>query len=220
MNQTSLHILLTMGATIEPIDPVRYLSNWSSGTLGCAVALAAATAGHKVTVLYGSQTKAPQKHPRITTVSFDSTRDLRAKCEEYWPSQDVLIMAAAVSDFTPVRGAQTKKIRRSEAQSLELVSTDDVVAELAKSKRESQKVIAFSLAPETELMDIATDKLNRKSVDAIVANPLKTMNSSDIEFVILTRNGQSLKPEKSISKAAFARWLVSKLPELCSETPS
>lgn len=220
MNQSSLHILLTMGATIEPIDPVRYLSNWSSGTLGCAVALAAATAGHKVTVLYGSQAKAPQKHPRITAVSFDSTRDLRAKCEEYWPSQDVLIMAAAVSDFTPVRGAQTKKIRRSEGQSLELVSTDDIVAELAKSKRESQKVIAFSLASETQLMDIATDKLNQKSVDAIVANPLKTMNSSEIEFVILTRNGQSLKPEKSISKAAFARWLVLKLPELCNETPS
>ena len=53
-----------MGATIEPIDPVRYLSNWSSGTLGCAVALAAATAGHKVTVLHGALTKTPQKHPR------------------------------------------------------------------------------------------------------------------------------------------------------------
>ncbi len=220
MNQTSLHILLTMGATIEPIDPVRYLSNWSSGTLGCAVALAAATAGHKVTVLHGALTKTPQKHPRITALSFDSTRDLTAKCKEYWSSQDVLIMAAAVSDFTPVGGAQSKKIRRSEGQKLKLASTDDVVAELAKSKRESQRVIAFSLSPHAELMDIAKSKLRRKSVDAIVANPLKTMKSSDIECFMLTKNGQTLKPRESISKAAFAKWLVAKLPELCSDTPS
>ena len=203
-----------MGATIEPIDPVRYLSNWSSGTLGCAIALAAASVGHKVTVLHGKQSLKPQKHPRITTTSFDSTRDLAAKCGEYWPSQDVLIMAAAVSDYTLVGGTRDKKIRRTEGQTLELVSTDDIVAHLAKSKRESQRVIAFSLASHGELLNIAEEKLNRKSVDAIIANPLKTMNSSDIEGVMLTSAGKKLGPEQSVSKTAFAQWLVYILPEL------
>ncbi len=219
MNQSSLQILLTMGATIEPIDPVRYLSNWSSGTLGSAIALAAASAGHSVTVLHGKQSLTPQKHPRIKTVSFDSTRDLSAKCKEYWPSQDLLIMAAAVADFTPVGGAQDAKIRRTERQILELVSTDDIVADLTQSKRDSQRVIAFSLASKSSLMEIAQDKLERKSVDAIVANPLKTMNSSDIEGVLLMRSGKTLKPEACVSKAAFANWLVSMFPVLLKEPP-
>ena len=203
-----------MGATIETIDPVRYLSNWSSGTLGCAIALAVASAGHRVTVLHGIQSQKPQKHPRITTVPFDSTRDLAAKCKEYWPSQDLLIMAAAVADFTPVGGAQSEKIRRTDGQLLELVSTDDVVADLAQSKRESQRIIAFSLTSKSELLEIAKEKLKRKSVDAIVANPLKTMNSREIEGIMLTKEGKILNSESCVSKASFAKWLVSKLPEL------
>ena len=123
-------------------------------------------------------------------------------------------MAAAVSDYTLVGGTRDEKIRRTEGQTLELVSTDDIVAHLAKSKRESQRVIAFSLASHVELLNIAEEKLNRKSVDAIIANPLKTMNSSDIEGVMLTSAGKKLSPEQSVSKAAFAQWLVSILPEL------
>ena len=214
MKHSSIQILLTIGATIEPIDPVRYLSNWSSGTLGCAIALAAASAGHRVTVLHGKQSLIPQKHPRITAVPFDSTRDLAAKCKEFWPSQDLLIMAAAVADFTPAGGAQNEKIRRGDSHRLDLVSTDDVVADLTRSKRDEQRLMAFSLASKSQLIEIAQEKLNRKSVDAIVANPLSTMNSKEIEGVILTRDGKSLKPDTCVTKPAFAKWLVSVLPEL------
>ncbi len=219
MKHSSHHILVTLGATIEPIDSVRYLSNWSSGTLGCAIALAAATAGHKVTALCGEHAMRPQHHPRISTITFGSTRDLAAKCREYWPSHDVLIMAAAVSDFTPVGGQHDGKIRRGDSYALELTATNDVVADLTASKRNDQTVIAFSLAEQSKLEEVAREKLERKGVDAIIANPLNTMNSNEINAFMLTKDGVTFRPEDSLTKASFARWLISTLPEIHHRTP-
>ena len=203
-----IRILITAGATTEPIDCVRHLGNRSSGQLGTLLAFAGAVQSYKVTLLLGPNCVRPTAHPRLRTIPFSSTRDLRAKVQELWPTHDVLIMAAAVSDFTPRGGQQSDKIRRGEARALDLVPTEDIVAEAAKSAREDQRIIAFALEAPDKLEHNALEKLQRKQVDAIVANPLETMDASCITAHIFAKHGKAFTPPSSMKKSEFAKWLI------------
>jgi phosphopantothenoylcysteine synthetase/decarboxylase len=117
-------------------------------------------------------------------------------------------MAAAVSDFTPRGGQQSDKIRRGEARALDLVPTEDIVAEAAKSAREDQRIIAFALEAPDKLEHNALEKLQRKQVDAIVANPLETMDASCITAHIYAKHGKAFTPPASMKKSEFAKWLI------------
>ena len=215
MKHQSLDILLTIGATIESIDSVRYLSNWSSGKLGCCIASAAAMNGHNVTVLHGKQSLIPAAHPRINSIPYTSSEELSNICDEQWESKDLLIMAAAVSDFIPKNKLKNAKISRSSInQKIELSPTDDIILKLAKRKRNNQTVIGFSLAEEKKLFDISRKKLKDKDIDAIIANPLQTMNSKNINGILFTRSSTVLPPRESMSKSDFTKWLISLLPEI------
>jgi len=204
-------ILITAGSTQEPIDEVRFLGNRSSGKLGALLAISAADAGYEVTLLHGPRTISPTSHPRLQAFPFSSSRDLKAKLDEFWQSHSILIMAAAVSDYTPKGGQVDGKLKRGESMTLDLVPTQDIVASISEHSREDQRIIAFALEEQEELRDAAHAKLIRKGVDAIIANPLETMESSKINATILLKDGSELNPPTHCTKAEFARWLIENL---------
>ncbi len=209
-----MHLLITSGPTREPIDSVRYISNRSSGRLGAELAAHAAEAGHLVTLLLGPGAMEPPEHVNLTVVPFTSTADLQALLAEHFPRHDALVMAAAVADYTPKQLIEGKT-ERGQGLTIELVPTPDLVAGLAPTKRDDQRIIAFALEEPANLERRAVEKMQRKRVDAIVANPLVTMDADAIEPVLFTRGGERFAPGR-MSKAVFARWLVERIGALFS----
>jgi phosphopantothenoylcysteine decarboxylase/phosphopantothenate--cysteine ligase len=217
-NNQSTKIIVTAGATAESIDQVRYLSNRSSGKLGTLIAQSAAIYGYETTLLVGPNCITPTSHPRLSIVEFSSTRDLGSKLQEHWPSNNILIMAAAVSDFTPKGGQLTGKIRRSEHLHLDLMPTDDLVQGIASKARDDQNIIAFALADSGSLEKIALEKMKRKGVDAIVANPIETMEAKNISVTVFCKDGRKLEPQQEIPKSKFAKWIIENLDEILTTT--
>jgi phosphopantothenoylcysteine synthetase/decarboxylase len=123
-------------------------------------------------------------------------------------------MAAAVADFTPKGGQTESKIRREGARTVSLTPTEDIIAGIASTARNDQKTIAFCLE-ELELLEtVAKEKLARKKVDAIVANPLETMESDSITATVYCKDGQVHNPPANLPKAQFASWFISHLNEI------
>jgi phosphopantothenoylcysteine decarboxylase/phosphopantothenate--cysteine ligase len=211
-------LLISAGATKEAIDSVRYIGNKSSGQLGVLLGLAGAVHSYDVTLLLGTNSTTPPSHPRLKTIWFSSARDLDAKLKELWPSHNILIMAAAVADFTPRGGQSKSKIRRGSTDTIELSPTDDIVANLAKNAREDQRVICFALEEPSKLEVIALEKMKRKEVDAIVANPLETMESKNISAQVMRKDGKLISPPQDIQKSQFAQWLIEHLDDILETT--
>lgn len=211
----STRLLITAGATCEPIDAVRYIGNRSSGNLGCQLALAGAIGSYETTLLLAKGSRTPTSHPRMSYQYFTTTRDLDAKLSQHWPSHSVLIMAAAVADFTPRGGSVDKKIARQSGMTLDLVPTHDLVKKASKVARDDQRIIAFALGSPESLEEETRLKLVNKGVDAIVANPLKTMDANKITATVYCKGGKQFCPPPNISKPAFASWLIENLEEIC-----
>ncbi len=212
-------LLITAGPTHEPIDAVRFLGNRSSGRLGIALADAAAARDWSVTLLLGPSPLSP-RDTRIELRRFRSTKDLEALLDSEFPRCHALIMAAAVADFRPITSADAdrNKIRRSKGSlTLELEATPDLLATCAGKRRPEQRLIGFALEPRKNLLESAHRKLQRKGLDAIVANPLETMDSATIEATILRRSGPPASTPGAISKERFAEWLLDHLDELQKE---
>ena len=202
------HMLITAGPTHEPIDAVRYVANRSSGRMGIALAEAARDAGWAVTLLLGPVATVPPADVR--TLSFESTADLARLLDEHFPGCDVLIMAAAVADYRPHRTNQPKLPRQGKPLVLELEPTPDLVAACAARKRPDQRIIGFALEEPASLEQRALEKLRRKGLDAIVANPLTTMGSPDVTATIYTVTEEASQAATRISgpKPDFARQLI------------
>lgn len=200
-----MHILITAGPTREPIDQVRFLSNRSSGLMGIAIAEAAIAAGHEVTLLLGPVGQV-RLHEEILLQRFESSLDLQQLLEQHWPAHDLLIMAAAVADYRPTEW-HDGKIERGKAMMLHLVPTPDLVKQAAQQRHEHQHIVAFALEEPGVLLDRAREKMKRKGVDAIIANPLATMDALDIAATWLTADGAQLSLDP-MDKPAFARRLV------------
>ena len=208
-SQPPQRILITAGPTREPIDEVRFISNRSSGRVGLAIAEAAAAAGHDVTLLLGPVLAPTTLADRVEVLRFTTTAELQLLLDESFRGCDVLIMAAAVADYrlaTPMQG----KAKRGDSLKIELEPTPDLVAGVAKRKRPSQTVIAFALEQPDELESRAVEKMRRKGVDAIVANPLATMDDGRITPVLLTAGGDRSEPGP-MSKPDFGRWLIERV---------
>lgn len=203
-------LLITAGPTHEPIDAVRYVANRSSGRLGTSLASAAHDAGWDVTLLLGPVTLPAPAGVHIAP--FESTADLATLLEEHFPHCDVLIMAAAVADYRPRSVDAGKLPRTGDSLTIDMEATPDLVAACAAHKREHQRLIGFALEEPASLPARARAKLQRKGLDAIIANPLATMGSDDIEAVLLTADGRQIRPPAShgaaLDKPAFARWLI------------
>jgi phosphopantothenoylcysteine decarboxylase/phosphopantothenate--cysteine ligase len=203
-------ILITAGPTQEPIDSVRFIGNRSSGRLGIALADGAHRAGWDVTLLLGPTAIEPGSGVQVRR--FRTTAGLELLLGEEFPKCDVLVMAAAVADYRPVSGGDSGKIRRSEGRlTLELESTPDLLAACAKLRRPGQVIIGFALEPRERLMESARLKIERKGIDAIVANPLETMGAADIEATLIRRDGTSESTKGAIGKAEFAKWLLGRI---------
>lgn len=163
-------VMITAGATREPLDPVRFLSNRSSGKMGFALAESAARRGAKVLVIAGFTTAVPP--PGVTLVRAETAEKMKSLCLSWRRKFEVFIGAAAVSDYAPAEISEQKIKKGSDAENeitLRLVKTPDVLAAIAAQKQEGQFVVGF--AAETEnLLSNAQDKLRRKGLDMIVAN--------------------------------------------------
>ena len=207
MGLTPPRLLVTAGPTHEPIDEVRYIANRSSGRMGLALAAAGSASGFPTTLLLGPTHLQPFG-TNLAVHRFRSAADLEALLTVLWPDHDVLIMAAAVSDYRPRHRAAGKLRRDAGGLTLELESTPDLVGGLAERSRPDQYRIGFALAARDVLDDVSREKLDAKHLDAIVANPLETMDAAEIEGVLIDRSGGRASPGGAVSKESFAQWLV------------
>ncbi|MBN8645812.1 MAG: phosphopantothenoylcysteine decarboxylase [Planctomycetes bacterium] len=225
-----VRLLITAGPTHEPIDAVRYLGNRSSGRLGIALAEAGVERGWETTLLLGPTPRRPANH-RVRVHRFQTTCELQGLLAEHFPACDVLVMAAAVADYRPrlacahdtgefdAVGPLTEpdlstKIRRGSGPiRLELEPTPDLLAEVSGRRQPHHRLVGFALEPEERLMSSARDKLARKGLDAIVANPLETMDAPSIRATVLFADGRiESTPDAGMTKEAFAPWLLDRLP--------
>jgi phosphopantothenoylcysteine decarboxylase/phosphopantothenate--cysteine ligase len=204
-----MKVLITAGPTYEPIDPVRFIGNRSSGQMGAALAAAALGAGHQVTLILGPVTAAmPAGVRRIDVMS---SGDMHAAVLREFPAHDLLIMAAAVADFRP-KNVQTKKVERGGTMTIELEATADIAAAAGQIKQPHQRSVGFSLVGRGEI-ERSRQKLVRKNLDLIVYNPLDTMSSKTIESVLLYPDGRS--EELTLQdKSTFAATLLSRAAAL------
>jgi phosphopantothenoylcysteine decarboxylase/phosphopantothenate--cysteine ligase len=207
-------VLITAGPTREMIDPIRYLSNRSSGTMGYALAAEAARRGFRVTLISGP---VALETPRgVRAISIVSHRDLRRSLHKEFPRHDILMMAAAVSDFTPAR-VPRQKIKRSGSLILKLEKTPDLLAEAVRL-RTKQTVIGFCLET-SDWLKRAREKCHRKGLDGIVAN--RKTSSHDpfgnrrVTVALIDSDGKA-RPLRSLTKRRLARciwdWAV-KVPK-------
>lgn len=206
---TGRRVLITAGPTREAIDPVRYVSNHSSGKMGFALAEAAAEAGAAVTLVSGPvHLPTPQRVARIDVVS---ARDMLAACEGAMPC-DILIAAAAVADYRPEAVASQKMKKdpgSDDGLTLRLVRNPDILATLAAR---ADRPFSVGFAAETEhLLDYAARKLKSKNLDLIVANdvanPQIGFNSEDNAVSVIDRALQATRFEQA-SKGQIARQLI------------
>jgi len=207
-----LHILVTAGPTREHIDPVRFLSNESSGRMGFAVAEAAARRGHRVTLVAGPVgLPTPAGVERCDVVS---ARQMLAQARKAFRSADALVMAAAVADYRPRRrwaGKWRVKDRRAESATLELVRNPDILATLGRDKargrsRPPRRVVGFAL--ETAQGDRrALAKLRHKNADWIVLNDDSALNAERASVILFGSDGSKRRLRRR-SKRAIAEVLV------------
>ena len=168
-------VLITAGGTQEAIDPVRFISNYSTGKMGFALAQACARRGAEVTLVAGSvSTTLLNPFGTIHRIDALSAQAMYEACMNAWPQQDSAILCAAVADFTPAHVAN-EKIKKQEGQTqmdLQLTTTPDIAKTLGERKRANQKLIGFALETQNE-KENALRKLERKNLDAIILNSLR-----------------------------------------------
>lgn len=206
-----LKVLVSAGPTREAIDPVRFVSNRSSGKMGFAVARAAAEAGARVTLIAGPVSLATP--PGIERVDVESTQQMYDAAMQRIAGMDIYIGAAAISDYSP-RMPVTQKIKKSaDTFTLEMVKSPDLLASIAALK-DGPFTVGF--AAETEKLEqYATDKLNRKKLDMIVANLVGEklcFDADDNEVVVLWPGGRLQLPRAS--KPEVARLLIESIARL------
>ena len=201
-----LKLMVTAGPTQEAIDPVRYITNHSSGKMGYAIARMAARRGADVTLVSG-RTSLP-KEPFVETVDILSAEDMFEAVTTRADEMDIIIKAAAVADFRPAEIA-SEKIKKSKAAdySIELEPTMDILAYLGQNRSEGQFLCGFAMETEN-LLKNAAEKLVKKNIDMICANSLKTKGAGfagDTNVItIMTKAGMKQLPLMSKLEAADA----------------
>jgi phosphopantothenoylcysteine decarboxylase/phosphopantothenate--cysteine ligase len=204
-----MRVLITAGPTREAIDPVRYIGNRSSGKMGAAIVDAAFARGHSVTAVLGPVFVAYSN--KAQRIDVESAKEMLDAVLREFPGHDLLIMAAAVSDYRPVK-ASAGKIGRQGKLALELEPTDDVVAAAGRAKRSDQRTVGFSLESSPD-MDRVRQKLRDKSLDMVIYNPVRTIGADSIEPVVLYPDGREERVGSG-SKGQFADMLIQRAEKL------
>ncbi|MGD0089426.1 MAG: phosphopantothenoylcysteine decarboxylase [Planctomycetota bacterium] len=236
-----LTVLVTAGPTIEDLDPVRFISNRATGKLGVEIARAALEAGCRVILIHGPlQDKVRRAIPsskHLACVPVRSAAEMRAAVLRHLAAAQMVVMNAAVADYTPARKSRTKLKKSRQALLLRLKPTVDILAELGELKRRRRKdlvLIGFALETGTgataqqrrkSRLAEARRKLEAKNLDAIVLDTPAAMGAEKSEFTVVIRNGAG-RLFSNTSKARFARfvaklgrsiWAVKGLLGCCAE---
>jgi phosphopantothenoylcysteine decarboxylase / phosphopantothenate---cysteine ligase len=210
-------ILITSGPTRQYLDPVRYLTNASSGRMGAALAAAAIARGHEVVVVSGPVSV---DYPAAATViPVVTTDDMLRAAIDVFRTCDGMIGAAAPCDYQPQQVAKQKIAKTGQPLTIELVETDDVVATLGQAKRASQWVVGFALETDDRRFR-AIAKLEKKHCDLMVSNGPEAIDSADNHVELIAADG-TLVDTLSGSKEDVARGIVDQIiARLISPAPS
>lgn len=205
-------LLVTAGPTRERIDPVRYISNYSTGKMGFAIARAAAMRGAEVTLVTGKTNIAPPIGVDVVEVlsAAEMAEAVKARAEE----QDIIIKAAAVADYRPKNISDEKVKKKDNDMTIELERTEDILGYLGAHKRKGQFLCGFSMETEN-LIENSRQKLEKKNLDLIVANNLKQPGAgfgTDTNIVTLL-SGEDTIPLPIMSKEEAADRLLSYIME-------
>jgi len=199
-------VMVSAGPTHEPIDPVRFIGNNSSGKMGWNIAKAFAKKGAAVELILGAVDMDTQFHG-IHTTRVRTAAEMDAACQKIFPETDIAVMAAAVADFTPAQPAPEKIKKNNGPEVIHLKPTNDILATLGKMKKKGQLLIGFALETENELAN-AREKLQKKNLDMIVLNSLKDIgagfgtDTNKITLLTLSDEPQiyALKPKEAVAE--------------------
>lgn len=211
-------ILITAGPTYEPIDPVRYIGNRSSGKMGIALAETAAARGAIVHLILGPSALSTQ-HPNISLHKVQTANEMLELSQQHFSQSDVAILAAAVSDYRPAEVAN-QKIKKSENKlQLTLVENPDIAAMLGQQKQAHQLMVGFALETNNEHHN-AHKKLEKKNFDFIVLNSLKDPGAGfnhDTNKVSIIHRGNKMKEFELKSKADVANDILDEVEYLLNQ---
>ena len=201
-----MKILVTAGPTHEPIDPVRFIGNYSSGKMGIAIAEEFAKRGEDVLLIKGVTNLNPVD-PSIKQVKVTTAAEMYSACSQFFSSVDVIVFAAAVAAYTP-KFPSAVKIKKNESEfSIELTKTKDIAQELGKLKTDNQTIVGFALETNNEEAH-AKDKLVKKKFDFIVFKYMQDLGAGfqtdTNKITIIDRTGNvvrfDLKSKKEVAK--------------------
>ena len=200
---TGKKVLVTSGGTKEKLDPVRFITNNSTGKMGFAIARAAYLRGADVTLVYGNVSVPLPYGPK--PVKIESAADMAEAVKAVYKDQDIIIKAAAVADYTPETVSSEKVKKKDDDLSLPLKRTEDILAFLGKNRREGQFICGFSMETEN-MLENSKAKLTKKNVDMIVANNVKVSGAgfgTDTNVVtLITKDSVSELPIMSKEEVA------------------
>ena len=205
VSRIGMRILITAGGTREYIDPVRFISNASSGRMGYALARTALKAGHKVTLITAPTAQRPPSEAKVIEVEtaaqmFDTVKKHFEKC-------DCLIMAAAVADYTPTRPSKTKIKKTGKPLTIKLKPTADILKWAGKNKKKNQIVVGFALEDKA-VRARAEKKLREKNLDMIIANNYAAIGAEESTVQIKTPDREWLRLPQA-SKTRIAQKIIS-----------
>ncbi len=206
-------VVITAGGTREPLDPIRFIGNRSSGRMGYALARAARDRGAQVTLLSTTGQPAPFG---AELMAVETAAEMRQAVLDTLDGADVLLMAAAVADYRPATAADQKIKKGDEGLALSLVRTPDILAEVAELRRADQVIVGF--AAETEnLLENALDKLQRKRLDLIVANDARQAMGAAANQVTLIGADGSVGQLPLLSKDEVAGQILDRIVDLLAK---
>lgn len=207
-------VLVSAGPTHEHIDPVRYISNHSSGKMGFAIADELARRGADVTLVAGPNNLLKPAH--LNYIGVHSANDMHDACMKEFAKSDISIMSAAVADFTPEISANQKIKKASGVNSIQLKPTVDILAEMGKAKTKKQMLVGFALETQDALKH-GMDKLQQKNLDLIVVNTLEDTGagfSGDTNKITLIDKQNNITRFELKSKTEVARDIVNEIIHL------
>ncbi len=211
---TGKKVLVTAGATQEALDPVRFLTNHSSGKMGFETARAAILRGAEVTLIAGAHT-CPEV-PGANTINVSSALDMREAVISAADSADIIIMAAAVSDYRPAKVSESKIKKGSGGMNLELVRNPDILKELGEKYSGSKTIIGFAMETD-DLIENASKKCAEKHLDFIVANSLTTEGAGfggDTNVISIVRSGGTARDYPMMSKFEAANIILTEAAKI------
>lgn len=216
-NMQGLKVLVTAGPTQEAIDPVRYITNHSTGKMGYAIAKMAARRGAEVTLVSGQTALEAQQF--VDTISVRSARDMFEVVTGRAAEQDIIIKAAAVADYRPKHVSDQKMKKKDGDLVIELERTDDILASLGENRRPGQFLCGFAMETEN-LLENSRKKLKKKHLDMIVANSLRTEGAGfggDTNVVTMITESEEISLGK-MSKEETASHILDQIMKIRQST--